>query len=83
MRAGRKIRIHHECKGRIDLDKLVQRIPVWNHEACRVMTKGVPEGQILPSSKKNGFFSFLPLIPHFMFQIFSFAEMRHGMMTSH
>ena len=44
------IRIYHECEGRIE--KSVQRIAVWHHEACRVMTNGDPEGQIfsiLPS----------------------------------
>ena len=32
------IRIHHECMVRIAI--FVQRITVWHHKACRVMTNG-------------------------------------------
>ena len=39
-----RIRIHHECEGRIE--KSVTRIAVWHHEACRVMTNGDREGRI-------------------------------------
>ena len=43
-KVGKNVRIYPECEGRIV--KSVPRIPVWNHEACRVMTNGDPEGQI-------------------------------------
>ena len=39
--------VYHECEGRIV--KSVQRIAVWPHEACRVMTNGDPEGRIFLS----------------------------------
>ena len=29
-------RIYHECEGRIE--KSVQRMAIWHHKACRVMT---------------------------------------------
>ena len=32
------IRNHHECEGGIE--KSIQRITLWHHEACRVMTNG-------------------------------------------
>ena len=53
------IRIHHECEGRIA--KSLPRIAVWNHEACRVMTNGDPEGRIFLSfpHTNNGFFFLL------------------------
>ena len=38
------IRIYHECEGRIE--KSVQKIAVWHHEACPVMTNSDPEGRI-------------------------------------
>ena len=38
------IRIYHECEDRIE--KSVPRITVWHQEACRVMTKGDPDGRI-------------------------------------
>ena len=38
------IRIYHECEGKEK--KSVPRIAVWDHEACRVMTSGDPEGLI-------------------------------------
>ena len=41
------IRIYHECEDRIE--KSVSRITIWHNEACRVMTKGDPEGQIFLS----------------------------------
>ena len=41
------IRIYHECEGRIE--KSIPRITLWHHEACRVMTKGDPEGWIFLS----------------------------------
>ena len=49
------IRIHHECEGRIE--KSILRIAVWHHKACRVMTKGDPEGRIFLSypHMNNGF----------------------------
>ena len=36
------IRIYYEC----EIDKSTQRITVWHHEACQVMTNGDPEGWI-------------------------------------
>ena len=50
------IRIYHECEGRIE--KSVQRIAVWHHEACRVMTNGDPEGLIFLSYPltNNGYY---------------------------
>ena len=49
------MRIYHECEGRIS----ARRIAIWHHEACRVMTKGDPEGKIPLSfpHTNNGFFS--------------------------
>ena len=44
------IRIYHVSDGGIE--KSVQRIAIWYHEDCPVMTNGDPEGQvfsILPS----------------------------------
>ena len=35
------MRIYHECEGRIE--KSVQRIAVWHHEAFHVMTYGDPK----------------------------------------
>ena len=37
--------MNHECEDGIE--KSVPRITVWHHEACRVMTNGVHEGQNL------------------------------------
>ena len=51
------IRIHHECKGGIE--KSVQRITDWHHEACLVITIGDREGQIflcLPHMNSGLFF---------------------------
>ena len=50
------IRIYNECEGRIE--KSVQRIIVWHHEDCRVMTNGDPEGRIFLSypHTNNGLF---------------------------
>ena len=58
-RHTQKIRIYHECEGRIE--QSVPRIAVWHHEACRVMTNGDPEGRILLSypHTNNGFVSLL------------------------
>ena len=60
----KNIRIHHECEGGWDRKKNVPRINVWHHEACRVMTNGVSEGQIFLSKHhtNNGFFFFSPII---------------------
>ena len=46
---------YHVSEGRIE--KSVQRIAVWQHEACRVMTNGDPEGRIFLSypQTNNGF----------------------------
>ena len=43
----KKIRIHHECEGRIE--KSVLRIAVWHHQACRVMTVIPREGFFYPT----------------------------------
>ena len=46
------------------IEKSIPRIPVWHHKACRVMTKGDPEGQIFLSypHRNNGFFFLLPTV---------------------
>ena len=56
------MRIYHECEGRIE--KSVQRIAVWHHEACRMMNNGDPEGRILRSypHTNNGFFFLLTTV---------------------
>ena len=53
------IRTYQECGGRIE--KIVPRIAVWHHEACRVMTNGDPEGRIFLSypHTNNGIFFLL------------------------
>ena len=58
----KNIRIYHECKGRIE--KSVPRITVRHHEACRVMTKADPEGQIFLSYPymDRGFFFLLTTV---------------------
>ena len=58
----KNIRIYHECEGRIE--KSVPRITVWNHEACRVMTNGDPEGLIFLSypHTNDGLFFLLPTV---------------------
>ena len=51
------IRVLHECEGGIE--KSILRITNWHHEPCRVMTKGVPEGQIFlshPHTNDESFF---------------------------
>ena len=65
---GRIIKIYHECEGRIE--KFVHRIAVWHHKACRVRTKGDPEGQIfLPyPHMNNGFFFLLTTVFIYLFQ---------------
>ena len=54
--------VYHECEGRIE--KSVQRIAVWHHEACRVMTNGDPEGWIFLSypHTNNGFLFLLTTV---------------------
>ena len=56
------IRIYHECEGRIE--KSVQEISLWHHEACLVMTNCDPEGQIFLSypHTNNGFFFLLTTV---------------------
>ena len=39
------IRLNYEC--RIEIDIYIQRITVLNHEACRVIRNGDPEGGFL------------------------------------
>ena len=59
-------RIYHECYGR--REKIIMRIAVCHHEACRVMTNGDSEGRIFPSyPHTNNGFVFLP-IPVFYFK---------------
>ena len=50
------IRIYHECEAGIE--KSVQRITIWHHEASRVMKNGDREGWIYLSHAHttNGFF---------------------------
>ena len=45
------------------IEKSVPRIAVWQHEACRVVTNGDPEGRIFLSypHTNNGFLFLLPL----------------------
>ena len=43
----RHLRIYHECEGRIE--KIVLRIAVCHHEACRVTTNSDREGRIFLS----------------------------------
>ena len=56
------IRIYHESEGRIE--KSVQRILSWHHEACRVMTNGDPQGRIFLSypHMNSGFFFLLTTV---------------------
>ena len=56
------IRIYHECEGMTE--KSVPRIAIWHHEACRVMTKGDPEGRIFVSYShtNNGLFFLLTTV---------------------
>ena len=65
---GEKIRIYHECEGRIE--KSVLRIGVWHHEACRVMTNGDPEGLIFLSYTytNNGFFFLFTTVFIYLFK---------------
>ena len=51
------IRIYHECKGRIR--KSIQRITVWHHEICQVITNGDPEGWIFISHPHTSMFFFV------------------------
>ena len=46
------------------IEKSVERIAVWYHDACPVMTNGDPEGRILLSYPRtdNGLFSSSPLL---------------------
>ena len=82
------LRIHHKCEGGIE--KSVQRITVWHHEACRVMTNLDQEGQIFQSNllRNNGFFFLLTIKYHILCfkkglpEVPEYAEMRHDMMTS-
>ena len=62
-------RIYHECEGRIE--KSVLRITDLHHEACRVMTKGDPQGQIFLSypHTNNGFFFLLTIVFNYLFEI--------------
>ena len=56
------IRIYHECGGRVE--KSVQRIAVWHHKACLVMTNGDPEGRIFLTYPytNNGFYFLLTTV---------------------
>ena len=80
------IRIYYECEGR--MEKSFPRIAVWHHEACRVMTNGDPEGQILLSypHTNNGFF-FLFTTVFFLFknklqEVPQYTKIQFHMMTS-
>ena len=61
------IRIYNECEGRIE--KFIQRITVWHHEACRVMTKGDPKGRIILSYPHTHYINFLANHSFFYFKI--------------
>ena len=41
------IRVCHKCEDGIEIP--VPRITIWQYEACRVITKGDPEGRIFLS----------------------------------
>ena len=45
------------------IEKSVPRITLWHHRACRVMTNGDPQGQILISQPQtnNGLFFLLAI----------------------
>ena len=81
------IRIYHECESGIE--KFVPRNTVWHHEACRVMTNGIPEGQIFLSHPhtNDGFFFLLTIKYRILclkrvLEDPEYAEMRQGMVTS-
>ena len=73
------------------IEKSVPRITVWHHRACRVMTNGDPEGQILISKPQtnNGLFFLLTIKYSILcFEkklpvVTEYAEMRHDIMMSH
>ena len=78
------IRIYHECEGRIE--KSVRRITIWHHEACRVMTKGDPEGRIFYPTLTRIMDS-ISRLPLFLFknkllEVPEYAKMQFHMMTS-
>ena len=52
------IRIYLEFEGGIE--NFVQRISVWHHKVCRVMTNGDPEVQIFLSSPHTNDGLFIP-----------------------
>ena len=78
-------RIYHECEGRIDIS--VPWIAIWQHEACRVMTNGDPEGRIFLSypHTNNGFFFLINtvfLLENKFTEVPDYAKMQFHMMTS-
>ena len=79
------IRIYHECEGRIE--KSVQRIAIWHHEAYRVMTKGDPKGRIFLSYPHRNIGLFFLLTTVLLFknklpEVPEYAKMQFHMMTS-
>ena len=83
----KNIRIYHEYEGRIEESLL--RIAVRHHEACRVVTKGDPDGQIFLSYShpNNEFFFLLTFRYDILFlkkdpRISKYEELRQAIMTS-
>ena len=66
------IRIYHECEGMIE--KYVQRITVWHHEACRVLTNGDPEGQVFFYTTLTQIMDFFFLLTTVFFFFFFFFK---------
>ena len=71
----------------VRLKKSFLRIIVWHHEACRVMTNGDPEGQIILSypHTNNGFFFLLTTVFLFLNKLPEapeYAKMQFDVMTS-
>ena len=77
------IRICHVCEGGIEIS--IQRITIWHHKACRVMTNGDRKGQIFLSHPHT--FFFLLTIKYCIFiikkrfqKVSEYAVMRHNIM---
>ena len=69
------IRVYHMCEAWIE--KPIQRVTVWHHEACQMMTNGDPEWGFFFYSTLTQMVDFLialHLISHFYFKINSFLN---------
>ena len=76
---------YRECEGKIE--KSVQGIAIWHHEACWVMTNGDPQGRIFLSypHRNNGFFFLLTSVFIYLFkntlpEVPEYAKMQFHMM---